>query len=164
MERHGLRLSYGRRALRRICIGAGVVEWVAHRTNEFGNFGCATGIGLEENIGRPAWKMIAGVAYAEWNGVNVVCHIAAEGKHWATRQFLWTIFDYPFRQLKAKRITVCVGEGNSASRRFVQHLGFRLEAQLTGAHPTGDLLIYCMREPQCRWLDLRKPHEERKAA
>lgn len=151
--------------MKRICTGAGVVDWVARQTNEFGNFGCARGIGLEENIGRPAWRLIAGVAYCEWNGVNVVCHIASDGsRRWMTRDFLWTIFDYPFNQLKAKRITVCVGEGNSASRRFVEHLGFGLEAQLQGAHPTGDLLIYVMRKPHCRWLALRTSHEERMAA
>ena len=133
------------------------MEWVARQTNEFGDFGCATGIGIEENIGRPAWRIIAGVAYAEWNGVNVVCHIASDGsRQWLTRKYLWMIFDYPFRQLKVKRITVCVGEGNADSRRLVEHFGFELEAKLEKAHPTGDLLVYRMREPQCRYL--REPY------
>ena len=149
--------------MKRLCVGNRVVEWVAKRTNEHGNFGCATGIGLQELDG-DAWRMVAGVAYAEWNGVNVVCHIAAEGKRWMTREYLWTIFDYPFNQLKVRRITVCVGEGNSESRRFVRHLGFEEEARLTGAHPSGDLLIYGMRKPRCRWLALRRPHENRLAA
>ena len=131
-----------------IVIGSGVVEWVAKRTNEYGNFGAAHGIGWEKN-----GALVAGVAYAEWNGVNVVCHIASDGsRKWATREYLWAIFDYPFQQLKVKRITVCVGEGNSASRRFVEHLGFRLEATLQGAHPTGDLLVYRMKKEWCRWI------------
>lgn len=142
--------------MKRICVGAGVVEWVAKRTNEFGNFGCATGIGLQVDIGRPYWPMVAGVAYAEWNGVNVVCHIAANGKHWATRKYLGTIFDYPFVQLGAKRITVCVGEGNKDSRRFVEHLGFTQEANLQGAHPSGDLIVYRMFKADCRFL--REPY------
>lgn len=137
-----------------IAIGKGVVEWVAKRTNEFGSFGTEVGIGWMRR-----GKLVAGVAYADWNGVNVVCHIAAEGKHWATREYLSTIFDYPFRQLKVGRITVCVGEGNIASRRFVEHLGFELEAPLEKAHPTGDLLVYRMREPQCRYL--REPYAKR---
>lgn len=153
--------------MKRLAVGQFVVEWVAKRTNEQGNFGAARGIGLQAidtaHAGR-VWKLVAGVAYCEWNGVNVVCHIASEGRNWATREYLRVIFDYPFNQLKAKRITVCVGEGNSASRRFVQHLGFEQEATLTGAHPSGDLLIYVMRKPQCRWLELRKHHEERMAA
>ena len=135
-----------------IVTGRGVVEWIARRTNEFGSFGTDIGIGWARH-----GSLVAGVAYAEWNGPNVVCHIAAEGKHWATRQYLWTIFDYPFNQLKAKRITVCVGEGNRASRRFVEHLGFTLEAELAGAHPTGDLRIYRLWRDDCRYL--KAPYE-----
>lgn len=128
-------------------IGQGVVEWVAARTNEHGNFGAAQGIGWAKGS-----ELVAGVAYAEWNGPNVVCHIASDGsKRWAVREYLWTIFDYPFRQLGVKRITVCVGEGNIASRRFVTHLGFRREATLHDAHPTGDLLVYWMKKEWCRW-------------
>ena len=131
-----------------LVIGDKVVQWVAKRTNEYGNFGAATAIGWESN-----GVLVAGTAYAEWNGHNVVCHIASDGsRRWATREYLWTIFDYPFTQLKVKRITVCVGEGNRPSRRFVEHLGFTLEATLRNAHPSGDLLVYSMFKERCKWL------------
>jgi RimJ/RimL family protein N-acetyltransferase len=131
-----------------IVTGKAVVDWVARSTNEFGSFGTDVGIGWER-----AGALVAGVAYAEWNGPNIVCHIASDGtRRWLTREYLWTIFDYPFNQVKAKRITVCVGAGNSDSRRFVQHLGFRLEATLRDAHPSGDLLIYAMFKERCKWI------------
>ena len=136
-----------------IVTGQGVVEWVAKRTNEYGNFGASTAIGWEKN-----GRLAAGVVYAEWNGPNVVCHIASDGsRSWATRTYLWTIFDYPFNQLKAERITVCVGDGNRDSKRFVRHLGFELEATLDSAHPSGDLLVFRMFRHDCRFL--RKPYE-----
>lgn len=135
-------------------IGPDVVPWVAKRTNEFGNFGAAVGIGWKKG-----GELVAGVAYCEWNGPNVVCHIASDGsKRWATREFLRVIFDYPFRQLKVGRITVCVGKGNRPSRRFVEHLGFTHEATLEGAHPSGDLLVYRLRRQDCRYL--RWPYAE----
>lgn len=141
-----------------LTIGPGVVEWVAKRTNEFGNFGCATGIGWERR-----GEIVAGVAYADWNGPNVTCHIASDGsRRWLTREFLRVMFDYPFRQLRCRRITVCVGEGNRDSRRFVQHLGFTLEAALPGAHPTGELLIYRMWARDCLYLE--RATDERMAA
>jgi len=130
-----------------IVCGPHVVEWVAKQTNEYGNFGTDAGIGWKRD-----GELVAGVAYAAWNGVNVECHIAAKGKNWATRQYLGVIFDYPFNKLNCRRITVCVGEGNKSSRRFVEHLGFTREANLTGAHPTGDLLIYKMDRLNCRFL------------
>ena len=128
--------------------GAGVVEWVARRTNEFGRFGTDIGIGWARS-----GALVAGVAYADWNGPNVVCHIASDGsRRWATREYLRVIFDYPFNQLGVKRITVCVGEGNAASRRFVEHLGFTMEAELAGAHSTGHLRIYRLWRHECRYL------------
>lgn len=131
-----------------LVIGPQVVEWVAKQTNDFGNFGTDAGIGWAKD-----GKLIAGVAYANWNGPNVECHIASDGsRRWLTRQYLWTIFDYPFSQLKAKRITVCVGEGNLPSRRFVSKLGFGLETTLRAAHPTGDMFVYVMFKESCRWI------------
>jgi RimJ/RimL family protein N-acetyltransferase len=62
------------------------------------------------------------------------------------------VFDYPFNQAKVKRITGLVGEGNIEARKFDEHIGFKLEARLAGAHPTGDLLIYVMRREDCRFL------------
>lgn len=131
-----------------LATGRWVVEWVARRTNDFGNFGTEAGIGWLKD-----GNLIAGVAYAEWNGPNVVCHIASDGtRKWLSRAYLWAIFDYPFRVLECNRITVCVGEGNKDSRRFVEHLGFKLEATLQDAHPSGNLLVYKMSKGECRFL------------
>ena len=131
-----------------LVVGLEVVDWVAKRTNEFGRFGSDIGIGWQKE-----GRLVAGVVYADWNGPNVVCHIASDGsKRWATRAYLNVIFDYPFRQLGCRRITALVGEGNSASRRFVQHLGFELETTLEAAHPTGDLLIFRMWKRGCKWI------------
>lgn len=158
--------------MKRLAVGAFVVDWVAKATNEYGNFGGATGIGLQEwqewthgGIHMKNWRLVAGVAYANYNGPNVECHIASDGsRRWLNREYLGVIFDYPFRQLKVDRITVCVGQGNTASRRFVQHLGFTEEAALAGAHPTGDLIIYRLRKPQCRWLTLRSDQNDEQLA
>ena len=131
-----------------LVIGKEVVEWVAKRTGEFNCFGTDIGIGWEKN-----GLLVAGVAYANFNGVNVECHIASDGsKRWLTREYLETIFDYPFNQLRVNRITLCIGEGNSASRRFALHLGFELETTLEAAHPTGNLLIYRMWKKDARWI------------
>lgn len=139
--------------MKRLAVGQHVVEWVAQKTNEFGNFGASVGIGLQELEG-DHWKLIAGVAYADWNGVNLVAHIASDGtRRWMTKEYLWTIFDYPFNQAKVNRITCEIGSGNRASIRLCEHLGFEREANLQGAHPDGDLLIYRLWRKDCRWLN-----------
>ena len=142
-----------------LIIGKGVVEWVAKKTGEFNCFGTDTGIGWQKN-----GEIVAGVAYANWNGVNVEAHIASDGtKQWLTKTFLFTMLDYPFNQLGVNRITACIGEGNKDSRRFVERLGFKLEARLEGAHPTGDLLIFRLLRQDCRFIRMEK-HREKQAA
>ncbi len=146
--------------MKRITIGAHVVQWVSERTGEWGNYGAAQGIGLQEFTG-DHWLLIAGVVYNEFNGVNINMHVASDGsRRWMNRKYLWTCFDYPFNQCKVKRITGLVGEGNIEARKFDEHLGFELETQLKDAHPTGAMLVYVMRKPQCRWLTIKVPHED----
>jgi RimJ/RimL family protein N-acetyltransferase len=136
--------------MRRIVVGQPVVEWVAKRTSEFGNFGASVGIGMEDEAG-----LIAGVVFADWNGPNIVAHIASDGsKRWMTKHYLWMIFDYPFNQVKATRITCLIGEGNKESRNLCEHFGFTLETTLESAHPSGDLLVYRMWKKDCPWFSL----------
>ena len=102
-------------------------------------------------------KLIAGVLYEDTNGVNVFCHIAAEGR-WANRHFLWLIFHYPFVQLGLKRITTVVEPQNKVSIEFTKNLGFTLETTLKDSHPAGDLHVFRMFKPECKWIkDRAKP-------
>lgn len=139
--------------MKRLTIGEHVVDWVGKIVRA--EFDGARGIGLLRTVQTAVGEqcaLCAGVVYEDWNGVNITAHIAAEGRNWATPWFLGVIFDYPFVQLKCNRITVCVGEQNRDSRRFVGHLGFTQEANLQGAHPTGDLIVYRMFRDDCRYL------------
>jgi RimJ/RimL family protein N-acetyltransferase len=141
---------------RRIVIGNEVVQWVAKRTGEFGNYGAAVGFGIEDDR-----ELIAGVVFNEYNGANINMHVASDGsRKWMTREFLWMVFDYAFNQAKIKRITGLVGEGNTEAQLFDEHIGFSLETTLSDAHPSGDLLVYVMRREQCRWLNIRRSHHE----
>lgn len=133
-----------------------VGPWVSWLTGGMWTPQRGTTIGLAED-----GKLIAGVLYEDFNKTNIAAHIAGlPDKKWMCRMFLWAMFDYPFNQLKVKRITGVVAASNLAARRFDEHLGFTLEATLKDAHPDGDLLIYCMRREQCRWLSLGKRYEQ----
>lgn len=107
------------------------------------------GIGLEED-----GKLIAGVAYEGFNGSNVWMHVAAvPGARWMTREYLTICFAYPFNQLGVRRVSGYVEANNTAARRFDEHLGFKPEATLKGAGKNdGDVLIYCMRREDCRYV------------
>lgn len=123
-----------------------VGPWVCERAGGSWVNGRGSAIGLEH-----AGELIAGVLYEDWNGAHVVCHIAATG-NWASRQYLGTIFDYPFNQLGVNRITVPVESANQACIRMVRHMGFEQEATLLRAGRTGDLLLFRLFKNDCRYL------------
>lgn len=123
--------------------------WVADGTG--GTWAPGRGSAIGRKV---SGRLVAGVLYEDWNGANVSCHIRGEG-NWATRHFLWLIFDYPFNQLKVRRITCLVDSANTVSNHFVQRLGFSLECSLDGATPRGNLNIYRMWRDECRFLRLR---------
>ncbi|MDS1142389.1 GNAT family protein [Pusillimonas sp. SM2304] len=121
--------------------------WVASRIEGMTYYpGTSTGIARVKD-----GKIVAGVLYQDHNGPNVFAHIAVDPGG-MNRRFLSIIFDYPFNQLKAKRITGVVASSNAAAKKLDEHLGFELEAILHDAHPDGDLCIYKMTADQCRWI------------
>ena len=97
-------------------------------------------------------KLMAGVLYEDFNGANIVCHIAGEG-NWASRGFLNVIFDYPFNQLNVGRITVPVASTNLKSINLVTRMGFTLESTLAQAIPDGDLHLFRMFRKECKYLE-----------
>lgn len=131
-----------------------VGRWVCERAGgEWSGVGATFGL-VERDGGKDT--LIAGVLFDSFNGANINMHVAAlPGRRWMTREFLFAVFDYPFRQLGVKRITGLVAASNADARRFDEHIGFKLEATLKDAHPDGDLLVYCMTREDCRWLQLR---------
>lgn len=141
--------------MKQYVVGKEVVQWVARRTGEFGNYGSSIGIGIEENN-----ELIAGVVFNDYNGININMHVASDNtKNWMTREFLWMVFDYAFNQAKVQRITGLVGENNWHARKFDEHIGFTLETTLDRAHPDGRMLIYRMFREDCKWLNIRRQRE-----
>lgn len=99
-------------------------------------------------------ELVAGVLYEGYNGPNVWMHVAAvPGRRWMQRDYLWYCFHYPFNEMGVQRISGYVNASNTQARSFDEHLGFKVEATLSGAAPDGgDVLIYVMRREDCRFL------------
>lgn len=109
-------------------------------------------IGLWEDLKGP----IAACLFEASNGASIMLHIATDGtRRWMNREYLWFVFHFPFIQLGVRKIIAPVESSNSACARFVEHIGFVLEATLKDCAPKGDLLIYTMTKDQCKWLSLK---------
>jgi RimJ/RimL family protein N-acetyltransferase len=138
--------------VKQILLGADdrVGTWVLEQLGAVWTPGRGVGFGLLEDE-----KLIAGVLFDSWNGASVNMHVAAvPGKRWMTKSFLAIVFDYAFNQLRVKKIIGLVGADNLPAQQFDLHIGFSLEATLSNAHPSGDLLLYTMERSQCKWLKL----------
>lgn len=152
MEIHGLRFRDG--------VWMGVIAydverigpWVTERTGGVYYPGSGQAIGLEKD-----GVLVAGVLYDNFNGRSVQMHVASDGtRRWMTKQYLLRCFDYPFHQLKVRKIIGQVDSENSDALKFDLALGFVVEAVIKDASRKGDLMILTMTPEQCRWIDRAK--------
>lgn len=74
---------------------------------------------------------------------TVFAHIATEIK--IPKCFLKVMFDYPFNQLKSKRLIALIDKDNEKASKLVEHMGFNLIDKQ-------DTKIYEMKKEQCRFI------------
>lgn len=130
---------------------ARVGKWAADKIRPFEpkvSFEGDYALGLEDG-----GELVAAAVFTNWSPPSITGHIASDGsKKWLTKGFLRAMFDYPFNQLKCKRITAPIAEQNIDAQRFVEKLGFRLEGRLRKAMLDGtDRLIYGMLREECKY-------------
>ena len=99
--------------------------------------------------------VVAGVLYEDYTGEggSITAHIAVAPGAVMTREFIRTIFDYPFKQLRVGRIFATVASDNWKSHRLVAHMGFEPMTTVVGYYPDADMVIYVMTADKCRWLE-----------
>lgn len=130
-----------------LTIGYGVVQWVEHQLGAVYATN-ATGLGW-----RRRGRIVAGLAFEGYNGVNIFVHIAKLRGEPMPVELVAAMFDYPFRQLKLRRMSALVADRNEASKAFARKLGARLEGTMKEASPDGDLCIFgLLRKDAEKWL------------
>lgn len=135
----------------------GVTAWVLERAHALMTPTDCTSIGMVEGVLGDT-RILGGVVFHNWTGRggSVTVHDAGvEDTNWATRDFLWNVFDYAFNQLGCE---VMVGPVPSTTERALsinERMGFKREAVIRGVFPDGDLVIMTMRRADCRFLRYR---------
>lgn len=100
-------------------------------------------------------KLIAGVVFNNYSGVDIYLSVAAVEPGWLNRAFLRAVFRYPFVQLGCRRVTGLVRVDNHAARKFDEHLGFKFEGLMRQADEDGcDMIVYGMLKDECRWINI----------
>jgi len=133
----------------KLVVGADVVgPWVAKKCRMIWTPENSQALGLERD-----GRLVAGVWYEDYNQRSVTAHIAIEGH--MSRDFLFSIFDYPFNQMGVSKIVCPVLEDNEESLNLVQKFGFTESARLKDIHPAGDMIFYVMGKENCKYIGER---------
>lgn len=99
-------------------------------------------------------RVIAGVVYTNYHPErSIEMSIATVDKSWATRHTLRAFFEYPFIDLKVKRVqTLCSAKARDTIM-FNKRLGFKPEGFHRCAwHDGGDAVSFGMLYNECKWV------------
>jgi hypothetical protein len=98
--------------------------------------------------------LTGGAVYKDFTGVggSIQMHAAEFRPQWLNRTLLFMGFDYPFNQLKVKKIFAPVPSFRWGVVQFSLHLGFKAEIIIPDVYPEGDLVLLSMIPEECRFL------------
>ena len=100
-------------------------------------------------------KLLGGNVLTGYTGASIHLHTAGFAPRWATRDFLWVAFDYPFNQLGCKKVFGQVPEYNKQALEIDLKLGFKVVARIEDVFPDGACLVLALAREDCRWLNLK---------
>lgn len=113
----------------------------------------AIGVKLGDNI-------VAAVVYnnyvTDMNNNPLLCEmsIVSVDKRWATRYNLRALFEYPFHQLKLKRVQALCSANDEGMQMFLKRLGFTHEGTHREAYRDGgDAMSFAMLKNECKWIN-----------
>lgn len=128
-----------------VVYGPVVGEWVAKQSGGAFSPSTAKAIGIAKE-----GYITAGCFFENYNGASMVAHLAINGR--ITREFLWCLADYAFRQCKVRKLIAPVDSANTRMVHLAWRMGFLQEGCIQGATPQGDILIFTMTPATCRFL------------
>lgn len=101
-------------------------------------------------------QFLGGVMYTRFTHESITCHSGAVSEHWINRDMIYACFDYPFRQLKVKRMFGFVPEDNAHAIHWNTKLGFREVGRIEGMfrHNVACIIMRLDRE-DCRLLKVK---------
>jgi hypothetical protein len=105
-------------------------------------------------ISRVGPQLLGGVIYTNYTKRTVQMHQAGFAPRWATPQFMFCIYDFPFNVLKVERIIATVPSTNERALLITGKMGFGYVTTIPGVVPGGDMEILSMSRLQCKYLKL----------
>lgn len=109
-------------------------------------------------------RLMGGVLFTDYYGGSTMIHMAGFHPQWVNKAMVYLAFDYPFNQLKVRKLFGNVPEWNIKSRNNTLHLGFKVEYLVPDVFNRPDgvngYYIMSMYREDCRWLKMKIPYIE----
>ena len=112
-----------------------------------------------DETGRP----LAGAIYDYYNGQIIQSHVWVDPEHRPSKEWYFAACDYPFRQLKVKKVIAQIRSDNEEALSHAEHIGYQIEARISDYFEDGvDMLVLTMTEEQCvicsspKWAKVRE--------
>ena len=100
-------------------------------------------------------ELMGGVVYEHYWGNSIAMHSVGLTPRWCSRDMMWMMFHYPFRQIGCGKVIATVRSDNLRALSIDFRAGFKLEATIKDAVAPGvHLMVLTMSVAECRWLKL----------
>jgi hypothetical protein len=117
---------------------------------------------------RPGWdhsiaahrdgEFLGGFVCCNYMGNAIAIHDGAVARDWCSREIMWMLFHYVFRQLGCHKAYAPVPSDNTRALELNLRAGWKLDTVLRDALAPGrHLILLSMEAGACRWLQLQ-PH------
>ncbi len=136
-------------------LDAAVAEYVAAQfplAARRGGFVAYAAVGVADDKD----ELCGGIVLTDWRGHDG-CLSIYMARPALTDDMIRELCQWAFRTQKMKRLTAEIAKRNKKARRFVEHVGFRLEGTLRHGWHDGrdDMCIYGLTFDACKWLEAK---------
>lgn len=100
-------------------------------------------------------RLLGGFVFNSYLGNAIAVHCGACVTNWCSRDLLWMVFHYAFRQLHCGKLVAPVPSDNAHALYLNLRAGFKLETVVRDLiRPGVHLMVLTMIETDCRWLGI----------
>jgi len=92
------------------------------------------------------------VLYAHWLESGCEMVIASTGPRWATKDFMYAAFAYPFIQAGKARVTFIVEDNNLKCLKLCHKLGARVEGKVRKWFGENDGIVFGLLKEECKYI------------
>ncbi|CAB4144252.1 hypothetical protein UFOVP470_24 [uncultured Caudovirales phage] len=100
-------------------------------------------------------EVLGGMIYKDFqDGHCCTMHVGSSHPNFCTKEFLWSIFYYPFVLRRCKVVFGTLPSYNLHALKVDLKLGFKEVARVPNGFANGDLVVLAMYKDECRYLDM----------